>query len=711
MERLIGTVEKQIFTQEDGYAVLEVRLADRALPIRVVGALASVQVGQQLTVRGEWRRHARFGEQFKVSEFQASVPENPEGIFRYLASGAIAGVGAGLAQRLVDAFGTKLFTLAENDPLVLMQVHGIGKARAKAIASALAENRLTREAMVFLQGLGLGPVLAARIQQAWGDRTIERVRADPYRLVQDIEGVGFATADGLARRLGVAHDAASRMAAGLIHLLREARDAGHTVADKEQLVARAAAFLDADLVAVEAALEGLLIERAAEARELAQVPVVGLKSLVFAEDAIAAELRRLTSAAAALVPREEVDRRSDIALTEEQSEAVRVAATGPVAVITGGPGTGKTTVVRTLVRVLAARKVPVFLCAPTGRAAKRLAEATGRDATTVHRLLGPRLAGGRGMGGQPRDWLEEGAFVVDEASMIDVLLMRRLVESIPAGSNVVLVGDADQLPSVGPGNVLADLIASQALPVARLSTVFRQAEQSLIVRNAHRIRRGELPEPSPVGETGGGDFHIVYVDTPERAQARVVEVCCERIPKAYGLDPFDDVQVLSPMHRGPAGTLALNEALQRRLNPKGPALARPTVALRVGDKVMQTKNDHLREVFNGDVGRILAVNPAEGSLLALINGVEVRYSAEQCRQLAHAYCVSIHKSQGSEYPAVVVPILTQHYMLLQRNLLYTAVTRAKRLVVLVGSQRAIKIAVDREDPSLRLTRLGGLLAR
>lgn len=714
LETLEGTVERIKYSTPDGYAVLELAVEGERVHVIAVGQLAGVGEGERLRVEGAWFEHPRFGRQLKVADYRAQRPTSDEGLLRYLQSGVISGIGKAIAQRLVDALGGRLFELAERDPLLLMQVPGIGKKRAKAIARALVEQRDVRDTMVFLQGLGLGPGMAARVLKEWGSEARQRLEADPYRLVREVEGFGFTKADELARGLGIQPDSPSRLAAGLLHVLEDRAGLGDTVVSREQLFAHAEGLLRVDRLPLERACEQLLSEGALLARDDAQgEAVLGLPKLVRAEEGIARHVARLLRSspldgATLVAPLQSALQRSGLALTEEQQAAVLQAGRGPLTVITGGPGTGKTTVLRTLVRLFEQLGEEPALCAPTGRAAKRLAEATGADASTVHRLLGFR---GGGFEHHEREPLRASTVIVDEASMLDVWLTRHLLAALPDGATLVLVGDADQLPSVGPGNVLADLIGGGLLPVARLTTIFRQEDTSRIVLAAHQIRRGVVPEPSPAGAVSGGAFHIVQVDDPERARERVLEVCCDRIPRAFGLDARRDVQVLSPMHRGAAGTLALNRALQARLNPaQGPVLTRGGDELRVGDKVMQVRNDHEREVFNGDLGWIVSLDKRAPRLQVEINNTLVDYEAEQIGQLALAYCISIHKSQGSEYPAVVVPLLTQHYVLLQRNLLYTAVTRARSLVVLVGSAEALRLAVRRADGARRCTLLQPLLA-
>ena len=706
MEQLSGTVSRVVYRQPDGYAVVELSgSADKPTP--VVGRLLGVQAGDHLEVRGRWTQHRRFGRQFRVERFSAAPPNSEDGLLKYLSSGAVDGIGPSIAGRLVEHFGREIFDVAAEQPQRLTEVAGIGKRRAAALATTLAQQRNLRSQVAFLHELGVGTTTASRIWQRWGERSAVEVRRDPYQLVSQVDGIGFVKADAIAEKLGVEGNHPSRLSAGVVHLLRSAADAGDTVRLREEIITGAARFLDADEPAVEGAVDSLL--QAERIAELDAVDVeacdgrrLGLRWLVDAEQRIAAHVRRLTA--------NEIELSGDLQelktaqLTEEQLQAVSLAARGPVAIITGGPGTGKTTILCALVAALRRQNERVYLCAPTGRAAKRLAEATGEAATTIHRLLG--FSGGQFSHG-PDNALAAGTVIVDEASMVDVPLMMHLLDALSEGSRLVLVGDQDQLPSVGPGNVLADLIASDHVPVVKLSRVFRQARDSQIVQNAHRIRQGRLP----VGSTDSqGQFHFLRVSDAQSAQEMVLRLCVERMPQAFGLDPIRDIQVLSPMHRGEAGTTALNNALQARLNPHGMGLERPgRDSLRVGDKVMQVRNDYDRDVFNGDIGVVVAVNAKRASAQVAINDRIVSYQAKQLDQLSLAYCVSIHKSQGSEYPAVVIPLLTQHYVLLQRNLLYTAVTRAKQLAIIVGSERALKLAVERVDQSARQTTLAHVL--
>jgi exodeoxyribonuclease V alpha subunit len=711
VEAIKGEVNSIIYRSSDGYTVLELVPEKGLAPIVVVGPLAGVEEGESLEVQGRWSTHPRFGRQLKAVRFQSAGPMNEKGLLRYLASGAVQGIGPALAARLVEHFGPNLFDIVEERPERLREVSGIGDKRAGELARALVQQRVVREVMVFLQGLEIGSAMALRIYRQWGDESVSRVQADPYRLVRDVDGIGFSTADTIAGKLGIEGNSPSRLSAGVLHLAWTMRDAGDTILPRAELILRTAEFLQADEVQVEAALDelvatGPLKQRVVDTDDGAEL-MVGMSALVMAEESIATQLLRLLRSYPADVDDEDLALASELELTEEQQAAVRTAVRGPVSVITGGPGTGKTTVLRTLVTVLEQQGRTV-LAAPTGRAAKRMSEATGASATTVHRLLGFR---GRQFEFNKGNRLDVQTVIVDEVSMLDALVARSLLEALPDNCRLVLVGDSDQLPSVGAGNVLADIIASDAVEVSRLTSVFRQKESSAIVLNAHRIRVGQIPEASPTGASKGGEFHIVVARDPQHAQQLVLEVCCNRIPKAYNLDPTRDLQVLTPMHRGLVGTVALNELLQKTFNPRGKGFRRPKDELRIGDKVMQVRNDYDRDVYNGDIGWVVDVDNDKGGLVVEFDGTRVEYGGDQHNQLTLAYCMSVHKSQGSEYPAVVIPLLTQHYVLLQRNLLYTAVTRAKQLVVLVCSPEALKIAIGRMDQGRRRTLLASELSK
>ena len=699
-----GTVLRVVYAAPDGsFAVVRLQVEGKEQPVTAIGPIAEAQPGEHLKLQGTWENHAQHGEQLRVTRAVVELPRTADGVHRYLEG--LHGIGPELARRLVAAFGVSAVEVVETEPWRAAQVKGMGKRRAERAAKEAAEKRQEREVMIFLQGLGVSLAYAARIRRVYGAEAVQKVRENPYRLARDVPGIGFFVADRIARGMGVAVDSPLRIAAGVLHALSTFVDEGHCFAPFELLVRRASEMLGTAPERVSDAVTQLVQEGAA----LREGSAVYLPRLYQAEAQLAAGLKELLAA-----PRPPPPGLIETArLSDEQRRAVEAAGHGGVVVITGGPGTGKTTIVRALVASWERAQRRVLLAAPTGRAAKRLSEATGRPALTVHRLLesGRSSRGGGGVFGRDAaNPLDCDLLVIDEASMLDLPLARSLVAAMPRSSALVLVGDVDQLPSVGPGQVLADVIGSGVIAVARLTEVFRQAEGSGIVDNAYRILSGDSPVGSKAEERG--DFYVVRAEEPERARDLVVKMCHERIPRAFGLDPLRDVQVLSPMHRGPAGTNELNQALQAALNPTGEPLTLGGRTLRSGDKVMQLRNDYDRETFNGDVGVIARVFQGDDEndphLDVDFDGRLVRYDGDTMRDLELAYAVTVHKSQGSEYPAVVVPLVMQHFMLLQRNLLYTAVTRGKRLVVLVGSERAIRRAVEQNDAAERWT---GLRAR
>lgn len=703
-ETLQGSVLRVVFTAPDGsFAVLRVQVDGRDEPVAVVGPLAESTAGEQLTLEGSWERHPTHGEQFRATRAVVEIPRTSEGVARYLE--ALPGIGPMLSERLVAAFGVEAIEVVEKDPWRAAQVKGVGKRRAERAAREAAARRQEREVMVFLQGLGVSLAYAARIRKAYGEEAVARVRDNPYRLARDVPGIGFVVADRIAQGMGIGRDSPLRIQAGVYHALESSSEEGHVYLPSGELAARAAEALAIDVARTQAAIG----ELAREGGVIVDGEAVYLPWLYRAEVELARRIGQLLEAERPRPP----PLVGGAQLSDGQRRAIEDCGRAGVVVITGGPGTGKTTVVRALVDGWEKARRRVLLAAPTGRAAKRLAEATGRTAQTVHRLLewGRPSDGRRAVRfGRGEDHpVDCDLLVVDEASMLDVQLARAVAGAVKPGATLVLVGDVDQLPSVGPGQVLRDVIGSGRVPVARLTEVFRQAEGSGIVENAYRVLAGEAPIGS---KEARGDFFIVAADEPERARDLVVRVCRERIPSAFGLDPLRDVQVLSPMHRGVAGTEGLNRALQEALNPTGAAVEFAAArSLRVGDKVMQVRNDYERDVFNGDVGVIVAArrdDDDEPIVEVDFDGRRVRYEADALGELELAYAVSVHKSQGSEYPAVVIVMLTQHYMLLQRNLLYTAVTRGKRLVVLVGAERAIRRAVGEAEAAERHT---GLRAR
>lgn len=713
---LQGTLERVVYQNQDSqWTVARLAPEGGGDPVTIVGSLLGVQEGTPLQVRGQWVVDRRYGKQFRIEAYQTRSPETLVGIERYLGSGMIPGVGPELAKRLTARFGLDTLRIITEQPERLTEVEGIGPSRAGSIAEAWSEQRDIQEVMVFLRGHGVSTAYAVRIFKRYGRDAIGVVRQNPYRLALDIWGVGFKTADRIARNLGIAADAPERLEAGLVHVLGQLAEDGHLHAPEPHLIERAAELLEVAADAIGPAIDRLeesqLVVREALGDRGRCVSLTGLWQEEHEAAAALAELARtpmkplpmdLDRTVAAF--EEEVG----VALAPQQRQAVEAAAMDKIVVITGGPGVGKTTIVRAIVRAAHEARRVLALAAPTGRAAKRLAESTGVEAATIHRLLEFQPQDGSFLRGADRP-LEVDAVIVDEASMVDIALFRALLVAMPAEAQLILVGDIDQLPSVGPGAVLHDVMESGAAAVARLTEIFRQAAESRIIVNAHRINSGELPEldPPPGRDAARSDFYYVDRDDPLLARDTVVELVAERIPARFGFDAVADIQVLTPMHRGDLGTRALNAALQERLNPARegePEVVRGERVYRAGDKVMQLRNDYEKDVFNGDIGVIRGVHrDGQGFLVDLPDGRSVEYQRQELEQIVHAYAVSVHKSQGSEYPVIVLPLVTQHFMMLQRNLLYTAITRGKKLVVLVGSRRAIGMAVRNDSTRERWT--------
>ena len=709
-EVLAGAVERVTFhSGESGFCVLRVKARGHRELVTVVGHAAAVSAGEWVTASGEWVNDRTYGPQFRSRFLRASAPTSAEGIEKYLGSGMIRGIGPVYAKKLVRAFGGKVFDVIEDAPDRLREVEGIGPVRAGRITGAWAEQKVVREIMVFLHSHGVGTARAVRIFRTYGADAVQVMSENPYRLARDIRGIGFRTADAIAMRLGIEKTATVRVRAGVGHALTEAMDDGHCGLPTGKLLPLAASLLEAPEDLVHSAVEQELAEGNVVADRVGDTPCIFLAGLFGAERGIAGRLDRI---AAGPLPWPRIDperalpwieRRIGLTLAPSQSAAVRLALASKVLVITGGPGVGKTTIVNAILRILAARGANLVLCAPTGRAARRMTEASGFEARTIHRLLevDPASGGFRRDADRPIDC---DLLVVDEASMVDVALMHALLKAVPDHAALLIVGDIDQLPSVGPGQVLADVIASGAVPVVRLTEVFRQAARSRIIVNAHRINQGSVPDLArPEGES---DFYFVPADDPETAVPLILELVRTRIPRRFGLDPVLDVQVLCPMNRGGVGARSLNVELQAALNPAGERkVERFGWTFAPGDKVMQIENDYDREVYNGDVGRIEDVDPEMGEVAARFDDRIATYGFGELDALVPAYATTIHKSQGSEYPAVVIPLMTQHYVMLQRNLLYTGVTRGKRLVVLVGQRKAVAIAVKAATGRRRWSKL------
>ena len=705
-----GTVDAVVFRNDETFFTIARFVTAGHQLVTVRGQLFDVKPGIPLKLRGAWVIDKKYGRQFEVASYQLDAPETVVGIERFLGSGLIPGIGPELARRLVEKFGKDTLEVIDRAPERLVEVSGIGAQRAQKLSEAFAAQRHIQDVMVFLRGHGVSSAFAARIYKKYGKDSVNVVRQNPYRLAHEVWGIGFRTADSIAMQLGIARDAPQRLEAGILHALELAVEDGNLHVPDDELVARAAELLQIGAELFPARLAAL------ESSHLIVREVLGdrgacsaLPELHDAEVEAAARLAALVTGHARPIALDisaaihAFESLTTLTLAEQQHRAVEAALRDTCTVITGGPGVGKTTIVKAIVHIARAGRKRVQLAAPTGRAAKRLGEATGVEALTIHRLLEYQPHDG-GFQRTPEHPLELDLLVVDEASMIDTPLFRSLLAALVPGAQLVLVGDIDQLPSVGPGNVLGDVIDSGAATVIRLTEIFRQAAASKIVMSAHRINAGELPDLDAPAATS--DFYFIARDEPEAARATIVELVAERIPARFGLNAIDDIQVLTPMHRGELGTAALNKALQDRLVPAadgGPELVRGDRAFRKRDKVMQLRNDYDRGVFNGDIGMIESIDLEGGVIRVDFDRRIATYERAELDQLVHAYAVSVHKSQGSEYPAVVIALAGQHFMMLQRSLLYTAVTRGKRLVVIVGSKRAISQAVRNAEARRRYT--------
>ncbi len=737
-DEISGSVERiTYYNEQNGYTVLRLKPDTRGmLPfkyasgrdalITVVGNLPELNPGEWLKLRGRWTTHAKHGRQFQAEYCEQAQPASVEGIKRYLGSGLIRGIGPKMAERIVNKFGDQSLDVIELEPGRLREVLGIGPKRIAGIVDAWEEQRAIKDVMLFLQSHGVSTNLAIKIYKKYGDESLAVVQNTPYRLVKDIYGVGFKTADQIAQALGLAHDDPNRIEAGIAYTLNRMAEEGHVYVPQEELEPEASEILGLESDKITAVIETLeqseLIKRETltyetaaskpnEAPAVREERAVYLTPFYFSEIGVSKRISQLiehpTSRVGRLQPSAFSLQPSGVELTEQQHSAVKMALTHKVTVLTGGPGTGKTTTLRALLDVLDQSRRSYALASPTGRAAKRLAEATGRPAKTIHRLL--EFNPGEGFGRNEDNPLDADMIVIDESSMLDLVLAYNLLKAVDLGSHLLLVGDVDQLPSVGAGDVLRDVIASGVAAEMRLETIFRQAAGSLIIRNAHRINQGQMPETPP----DANDFFLFVKQEPDEAAELLVDIVQKRLPLKFGLHRFDDIQVLSPMYSGSTGVSNLNARLQQALNPPGrkPERRLGGRVFRVGDKVMQTANNYDKNVYNGDIGRISRMDAENQTMTVNIDGAPVVYDFLETDELVHAYAISVHKSQGSEYPCVVMPVLTQHYLLLQRNLLYTAVTRARKLVVLVGTRRAIAIAIKNNKVADRHTALDWRLAK
>lgn len=712
MEQIYGYIERLTFhNSENGYTVAQLKQPKQTDLTCVVGVLPGIQPGETVRCFGQWKNHLIHGRQFEVTSFRIEAPADVIGIRKYLGSGLIKGIGPKYAGRIVERFGTDTLAIIESSPERLLEVPGLGAKRIEKIKACWQDQRSIRDVMVFLQTYGVSPAFAQKIFKAYGDQSVAKVKENPYALARDIFGIGFKTADLLAQKMGIARDSFQRLDAGIEHVLSQLSSDGHVCYPVNEFLLEAEKVLEALPAQIEERLTVLQKEDRLEIQEIVEEGkkrrFVWLKPLYIAEMGIARELRRLKKGACALRPIDcdralhWVQEQLQIQLASNQQQAVACAMTGKIHIITGGPGTGKSTITNAILTITSKLTQKICLAAPTGRAAKRMSEITKYKASTIHSLLEFDFKAG-GFKRNRENPLDCDLIIVDEASMIDTFLMYSLLKALPHHARVIFVGDINQLPSVGPGNVLKDMIASLSLPVTTLNEIFRQAAGSHIITNAHRINKGIFPQ---IYNGENSDFFFMECQENQDVLNTIIKLVSQRLPNRYGFNPTEDIQVLAPMKKGIIGTENLNQALQQTLNPKEMALLRAGYKFQVGDKVMQIRNDYKREVFNGDIGYIQEIDSEEQQVLVRFEEREVIYDYADLDELVLAYAISIHKFQGSECPCVVMPVHTSHFMLLHRNLLYTGITRGKKLVVLVGTKKALAIAVKKDDVQKRYTSL------
>ncbi len=714
---LSGQIERITYTNDEtGFTIARVKVYGQKDLVTVVGHLMSPAPGEILNMRGEWVNHPKFGEQFKVVESKTTVPATVYGIRKYLGSGLIKGLGPVMAGRIVKQFGEQTLDVIENEIEKLSRVNGIGKKRIAMIQKAWDEQKEIRDIMLFLQSHEISSGYATKIFKQYGNRSIAVVTDNPYRLATDIFGIGFVIADRIAAKLGFPEESHLRVEAGILYVLNQLSDEGHVFYPYEPLIKKSQEILGVGRNVVVEALGNIAVERKIIVEDINKSTeefkennkAVYLAKFHLCETSISDRLKILLTAPKSVRPVASeraidwVQRQLNITLAEKQVKAIHSALTNKVMIITGGPGTGKTTIINAVLKIFSRLNVKTLLAAPTGRAAKRMSETTGHEAKTIHRLLEFSFIKGGFQKNQDKP-LNCDLLILDEASMIDTILMHHLLKAVPSSATAILVGDVNQLPSVGAGNVLNDMITSGAVPVVELNEIFRQAKASRIIVNAHKINNGIVP--SFENEIPNNDFYFIRQEDPQKVLEIILELTKTRIPRRFGFDPVDDIQVLTPMHKGVVGAVNLNMELQKTLNPVQDGIVRGNRNFRVNDKVMQIRNNYDKEVFNGDIGRITGIQPEGYQVIVTYDGRDVAYEFSDLDEIVLAYAVSVHKSQGSEYPAVVIPILTQHYILLQRNLIYTAITRGRNLVVVVGTRNALAIGINNDKTKKRFTYL------